>query len=514
MNLFEALKKSFTKDDISLKNPSSEPEVIHSTKTLTDDPWGGAMVLSQLDNQDFNYGQGSDIHAYQNSLIERYRELATDSEVSNGIDIIINELIYTVEDEIFKIDIDEENDKIKDTISKTFVEVQNLLNLNENIFNICRQMYIDGQLNTALVYKNGNVKEGIQKAVLLEPQGLYYELDDNKWKYQEDSMEGYASIYKTEEDKEQETYTEAELVHVDYGLYSKYVDDDRLAHQINLSYLEGVFKNANMLQTLENMLVPLRYSRSVSRRLFNIDVADLPPKQAKELMDKIRSEFRYKKTYDPATGTIKSIKATQPLVEDYWMSNRSGTKGTTVDTMDEAGALMNMEDIEYAAEKLYSSMKIPTSRNPYSDEKPSFSFDDTSIQQEELSFYIFVSRLRIPVTKMVKEIMRRQLVAIGTFTDKEWKGFESKIKITFSNEAIFLENMKQELWLKRLESFSNVKETIGEVISLQTAVERTLGWTNTQLDEEMTTILEEKNNPLYKAFYARDEEGDADPWQR
>ncbi|MCD6435260.1 MAG: portal protein [Clostridiales bacterium] len=510
MKIYEALKSAFTRDDIMMKSPSNDTEIMHRTKTLTNDPFGGAMVLSQLEDQDYNYGfgQGQDVQSFQNSLIERYRELASDSEVSNGVDTIINEMIYTIDD-LLKIDIDEENDKIKDTISKTFRDVLSLININDNIFNICRQMYIDGQLNVSLVYKKGKVQEGIQQAHILEPQGLFYDKSQKLWQYQEEQLS--ESLYSTT-DKENETYTESELVHVDYGLYTKFVDENKLSYQVNLSYLEGVFKNANMLQTLENMLVPLRYSRSVSRRLFNIDVADLPPKSAKELMDKIRSEFRYKKTYDPRTGTIKNIKATQPMVEDYWMSNRGGAKGTTVDTMDEKGGLMDMEDIKYTANKLYSSMKIPSSRNPYSDEQASFSFDDTSIEQEELSFFIFVSRLRVPVTKLIKEIMRRQLVAIGTFTDKEWKGFEKKITISFGNEAIFLENMKKELFIKNTEAFTNVKEMIGETISLQTAVKNTFGWSTDQLDDELELMLKERENTLYRAFYSRDEEGDNDPW--
>ncbi len=509
MTLFEKLKKSFTRDDTSIKNPSSETDLIHRTKELTNDPFGGSMVLSQVDNQDYNFNQGLDVQTFQNSIIERYRELATDSEVSSGIDIIIMEMIYTINKDTFKIDIDEENDKIKDLLSKTFDDVLALLNIKENIFNICRQCYIDGQLNVALVYQQGKVKEGIKKSYLLEPQGLYYDKASESWKYSEDTNNN--SLYQ-QDDTKGEVYSESELVHVDFGLYSKFIDDSKQTTQINLGYLEGVFKNANMLQTLENMLVPMRYSRSVSRRMFNIDVADLPPKQAKELMDKIRNEFRYKKSYDPSTGVIKNIKSTQPMVEDYWMSNRSGARGTTVDTMDEKGGLMDMEDIRYTAKKLYQSMKIPSSRNPYSEEQPSFSFDDTSITQEELSFYIFVSRLRIPITKMIKEIMRRQLVSTGQMTDTEWKNFEKKINVSFTNDAIFLENMKAELFLKAIENFAGIKDNIGETISLQTAVENTFGWSTEQLDTELEKMLKEQENPLYSAFYGRNEEGDNDPW--
>ncbi len=505
MTLIEALKKPFNRDDKTLKNASTETPLQYKTKTLSDDPFSGSIILSHLDSQDYTYTNEKDIFGYQNMIIDKYRELATDVEVSNGVDIIINEMIYTIDDKIFKIDIDEENDKIKDTISKTFNEVLGILNIKENIFNICRQTYIDGQLNVSLVYQKGKVKEGIREAHILEPQNLYYDQTTELWTY--NTQDVYLGLYSN---AKPESYTESEIVHVDYQMFQKIQQESNQPYKINLGYLEGVFKNANMLQTLENMLVPLRYSRSVSRRLFNIDVADLPPKQAKEVMDKIRSEFKYKKSYDPSTGTIKNIKATQPMVEDYWMSNRGGAKGTTVDTMDEKGALMDMEDIIFAAKKLYASMKIPSSRNPFAEQDATFSFDDTSITQEELSFYIFVSRLRTPITKMIKEVLRRQLIATGIMTDKEWLEFNKKINISFTNDAIFLENMKQELFLKAVENFVGLKDIIGETISLQTAVKNTFGWSSEQLDDELKLMVEEFKNPLYKAFYSRDEEQDRD----
>lgn len=515
-NISEAIKKSFIKDEIDIDALSNFPDIAHKTKIISDDPYGGSMVIdgsNTQDNYQFNSG-GIDKFSYQNNIISRYRELAADGEVSNGIDIIVNELIYTTNPDVFKIIIDEENDKISDVINESFKKVTGLLNVRENIFNIGRQMYIDGQINIALGYKK-EIKEGIATAVILEPLSLYFDQSDKNWKYDKD--ETINGLYSTahEYDENKITFTEAEMVHADYGLYTRVQADSELPFQVNLGYLENTFKNANMLQTLENMLIPLRYSRSVSRRLFNIDVADLPPKQAKALMDKIRGEFRYKKSYDPETGTIKNIKGTQPMVEDYWMSNRGGAKGTTVDTMDEKGALMDMEDIIHAARKLYSSMKIPTSRNPYSEDSPSFSFDNTDITQEELSFYIFINRLRIPIAKLLKEILRRELVATGVFLDSEWKKYSEKISIQFTSDSIFLENMKNDMFLKAMDNFSGIKDNIGETISLQYAVENTFGWGSEQLTDELKKIEDEKSNPLFKAFYGRDEEGDNDtPWAK
>ena len=510
-NVNEALAKSFVSDQVDTKKLSNQPDIVQITKELSDDPFGGALVVDGSNQTEYDFGlgsQGLDKFSYQNQIIQSYRELAAKSEVNNAIDIIINELIYTLNDDIFKIDIDEENEKISEVINESFKSVLGILNIKENIFNIARQMYIDGQLNVTLGYNKGKLNQGIVSSYILDPIGLHFDTKDKKWKYKIDEDIAFSTLYTTEQDKKLEEFTESELVHVDYGLYSKVTQDNQYPFLVNLGYLENSFKNANLLETLENMLVPMRYSRSVSRRLFNIDVADLPPKQAKELMDKIRAEFRYKKTYDSTNGTIKNIKNTQPLVEDYWMSNRGGAKGTTVDTMDERGSAMDLEDIRYAAAKLYTSMKIPEELNPYSEDSASFSFDDTEVTQSFLKFYIFVSRLRIPITKLIKEVLRRELVARGTFKDSEWKSYEDKIDISFTADSMFITNMKRETFLKSIDAFQNMKDSIGEVISLQTAAAESFDWSTEQLTDELKLIEDERLNPLFKSFYARDEEGD------
>jgi hypothetical protein len=179
--------------------------------------------------------------------------------------------------------------------------------------------------------------------------------------------------------------------------------------------------------------------------------------------------------------------------------------------MDEKGAIMDLEDIIYAAKKLYTSMKIPSSRNPYSDDRPIFSFDrNQEITQEELGFYIYVSRLRVPIIKLIKEVLRRELVATGVFQDSEWKSYQDKIDIQFTADSIFLENMKKELFMQAIEGFENIRENIGTVISLETAVENTFGWSSEQLMDELKKIEEEKLNDAYGSFYDRDTDLDTD----
>ena len=508
MNLYESLKKTFTTQPHTIENPSSETDEIKVVRTLTDDPFEGAMVFGNLNGEaTLNYGLTENtLLTYQSNLINMYRKLTLNPEVSNAVDIIINEMAFTVEEKEFKIDIDEENETIKKKINETFEGVLELLNISDNIHPLCRQAYIDGQLNVVLVYDEKNITDGVKKAYITEPQFLYFDKDKNYWKYDKQNQE--TCLYSTQEETDSnETFSADELIHIDFGLYDKVSYGEGQRGVTNLSYLENAFKSANMLDSLENMLVPMRYNRSVSRRMFNIDVADLPPKKAKQLMDNIRAEFKYKKTYDTTNGTIKNTQSTQNIVEDYWMSNRSGARGTTVETMDESGGLMDMEDIQHVAKKLYSSLKIPTNRNPYAeDDGGNFGYDAQDVTNEELQFYLFVDRLRIPIVKLIKQILERQIVSMGVMSAKEWTEYENKIQVQFTSRSMFLENMEKDLFLKSVGNYTEIKDEIGVIIPLEDAIGTIFGWSNTVLQERLDKVKGEINDRLYAPFYSSKED--------
>jgi len=513
-DITEALKKPFTKGNPTLKinEPSNTTDDMHIIKTLSDNEFETSMVFSNLDNYEWEYGGSeSSLLRYQSKVIEMYRNLVKDADVNYAVDLIINEMAFTVDKKEFKINIEEENNQIKEKIGEVFEKILSLLNMTKNIHPICRQMYVDGQLNVALTYDETDLSAGIKKAVILEPFGLYFDEDNKVWKFAPDENRTTSCLYENElylDELYNEEYSVDELVHIDYNLSNKISLGEENKGRINLGYLENAFKASNQLNTLENMLVPMRYSRSVSRRMFNIDVADLPPKKAKELMDKIRAEFKYKKTYNTEDGTIKNMNATQPLVEDYWMSNRSGSRGTTVDTMDEAGGLMDLDDIIHTSKKLFTSMKIPTNRNPYADQDGGdFSYETDSISNEDMMFYLHVDRLRIPVVSMIKEILKKELIITGVMSEQEWYKYKDKIDIEFQSRSIFLENMKHDLFLKSVGNFQEIKDEVGVMVSLETAVNMTFGWTNEQLQEELEKIKGERNNPLYSSFYANQEDG-------
>jgi len=506
MNLLEALKKPFIKDEEIIKSPSSNTNPMNVSAELSDE-YLGVVAFSNTNNEIESFGGFGDKTSpthYQNQIIRKYRNLAENSDVDYAIDLLVNEMVFSLEDDILKINIENRSKKFKDKVTEKFNKLCSVVNVNENIDIICRQLYVDGQLNVALIYDKSQLKEGIKKVNILEPFNLYYDKKSKTWKFVKDEQNNLG-LYDYNEKNFDEEYTNDELIHIDFKLYKNVILDEETSAKINLGYLEKALKYVNQLSTLENLLVPLRYSRSVSRRLFNIDVAELPPKKAKELMNQIRNEFKYKKTYDVEKGLIKNLNSTQPLVEDYWLSNRNGGRGTTVETMDEKGGLMDMEDISYTSKKLFTSLKIPSNRNPYLDDSADFSYETDSVSNEDMSFYLFVDKLRKPVASLFKRMLKRELIYSGDMSEQEWDKIEQDIKIEFSSKSIFLENMNRDLFLKGIGNFQDLKEEIGKVVSLETALKTTLGWSSENIDEELEKIRKEKSNPLYNNFYSDSE---------
>jgi len=502
MDLWEAIKKPFISDTSDIKKPSSETRPENITVELSDEYTGVVAFSSEDSGKGFNsYSETMTPLEYQNKVIKKYRVLAEHSDVNYAIDILVNEMIFSIDNDILKINVSNQSDKIKKKIIEKFNKIIKTVNIKDNIDIICRQLYTDGQLNIALIYDKSELKSGIKSAKILEPFNLFYDKSDKLWKFVEKESD---SLYSTEI-KYDETYSSDELVHVDFKLYKNITLSEDEVTKINYGYLESVSKYANQLDTLESLLVPLRYSRSVSRRLFNIDVADLPPKKAKELMNQIRNEFKYKKTYDTTNGTIKNINATQPIVEDYWLSNRNGGRGTTVDTMDEKGALMDLDDIIFISKKLFTSLKIPSNLNPYLDDIGDFSYDSDTVSGDNMSFYLFIDKLRKPVISLMKRILMRELIYTGDITEQEWYQLEDDIEIDFSSKSLFLENMKRDLFLKGIGNFQDIKEDIGKIVSLETALKTTLGWSSEDISEELEKIRKEKANPLYNNFYSDSE---------
>lgn len=268
------------------------------------------------------------------------------------------------------------------------------------------------------------------------------------------------------------------LIESDFGLF----DVVGARH----GFLLYAFKYANQLQALQDMLIPMRFRRSVARRVFNVDISNLPQNRAVSYMRDLQEKFKYKKTYDAKSGKIISkIGDPTGIVEDYWFANRSGSKGTTVETIDEAGNFQDsLDDISYFNKKLYQSMFIPLRRIFESD--ASYDYTANSIEIDELRFVNFLDRVRFVfdsvLTKMFHQILKDQGFSDDNIKEvtvsinfEDWYG-KAKVKEDFDNG---------------LDLFEKAKPYIGKLISAETALEKIFGMTIADVSNEYSKLANE-----------------------
>ena len=425
----------------------------------------------------------------QMTKIKSYRACAMQPEVSNAIDIIANEIVFAYEGFPLKLNVDIDNEALVNAMQKAFDKIITLGNFDKNLFEVVKKAYIDGQLIIHCQFDKSSTKKGIQKLRQIEPCGLYFDFQDRIWKYIENSPN---AIYFNQ--MENETYSQEEIVRMDFGLY----EDNWLC----LSYLEYSLKLANMLKSLEDMLIPLRFSRSVSRRVFKVDVGRLPHKQAEEYMHKIQEKFKYKKFYNNETGEISNQQHITSMVEDYWFSNRGGDKGVEVETIDESDNLGEITDILYLNRKLYRSLHIPMSHLSIDeDAEHNFQIDATETTQEDLQFMCFVSRLRKVYAQLFKDLLKREVISTGIMKEQEWDQYNASITVDFTNENLFIEKMKVQLLNDKIEAWDSIKEIGGTVMPFKELMKRTFGLTENQIQENLDAIEDEKKSGKFNIFY-------------
>ena len=443
-------------------------------------------------NTVFGFSDGVNKISEQRTKIEKYRRIAMNPDVDEAVDIIVNEIIFSYDDKMpILLRVDVENEKLEKALQSKFNKITKMMNLKRNFYQIVKRAYIDGQVNLHCPYDAKDIKKGIQGINLIEPAGLYYDRKDDFWKYDDGS-----GLHRMLANKEAEVrISPEELVREDFGLF----DGDLI-----LSYLEYAIKSSNMLRTLEDLLVPMRFSRSISRRVFNVDIGDLPPKRGTEVMNEHQRKFKYRKFYNNETGEVSNQQHITSMVEDYWFANRSGGKGTTVDLLDETGNLGELDDIRYFANKLYRSLKIPSNRVPGSDDGDEFDFDTTRTSKEDLQFFMFISRLRVVFSSMFKEILKRETISTGTMTTDEWDEAEDDIRIIFREDNTFIEKMNLNNFTSRLDIYATAQEYKGKLFSVETILKEIFALSDKEIAEETKKIESEMKDPKYKRFYETD----------
>lgn len=449
----------------------------------------------------------------QAQKIDIYRQTAKIAECNAGITEIVDEIVYSrnFKDPI-KIEFNLNNAKLEKTIEEAFQKIQNLLNIKKYLYFLVRQSFIDGQINVLLKY-NDNPTNGIKEIFYLDPKFLYFDFENQVYRY----VDFYSSsVLKSRfmsnqrfftyfsntpnksfsNDTKELEYNIEEIVHQNFGLYSE--------KGIILSELEAAVKTANQLKTLEDLLIPLRFSRSISRRVFNIDVSELPNSKAEAYLKNVVNNFKYKKHYNTETGEVLNNQHITTMVEDYFIGNKAGSKGMQVDILDETGNLGELGDILYFYKLLYKSMGIPINRIYLEEtsQQPLFDLQAEAITNEDIKFFMKITRLRQVYTEFLMEILKRELIVTKKCNEEQFENeLKENINIYFSEENQFIERMNLTLFMKKIESFQAAKDLGGSILPVEMLYKEIFKYEDSEIKKLLKQIRKESKDPLYKKFY-------------
>lgn len=491
---FENLtKKMFTRDEELIKHSSQISADNINTPITKDEPTG--FYDEEVIQVNYSNATQSNMKQVQNALIESYRSCANHPEVNLAISEIVNEACNVERGQpILSLNYDGDNEKFSKVLRDEFEQFYSLMQFDIKLSNMFQQYYIDGQLNVVCLYDNNNLRRGIIGSATIEPFSIVYDNVAKKYLLDKSYLNknyNYQNTFTTYIPQELDI---EEVIHVNSGIFQS---------GLIIGDLHNVVKIANMLQTLEEMLIPMRFSRSIARRVFNVDVSNMNASKAEEYLRKIQSVFKYKKYYDVQSGKINNQQMIANLVEDYWFPNRNGQKGTQVDTLNESLNLGEMGDIEYFQKKLFLALKVPIARLLGDSGGTGFSvdFNSTDTTRDEIRFMNFITRKRLQFIKCIQEMFKRQIIAKGIVTAKDYEMIKSDIKILWTSENMFLEKMKAEKYNNIASSFREYEDMLNKGwVSKEFIYKKILKFSDDDIEEIFNQKNDEKKNPIYKSI--------------
>ena len=432
-------------------------------------------------------------------LISRYREMAMQPEIESAIDDIVGEAICQDDDgKIIQIVLDDlkQPDKIKNAIKSEFETVMKLLNYKNMAQDIFRRYYVDGRLFYHIIVDQTKPMEGVKELRYVDPRKLKKIREMKKSKDERTGVEIMKVIneYYLYNDKVNTgtssnfgpvgvRITTDSIISVVSGLM-----DSRRA--VVLSYLHKAIKPLNQLRMIEDATVIYRISRAPERRIFYIDVGNLPKLKAEQYLRDIMVKYKNKLVYDANTGEVRDDRKFLSMMEDFWLPRREGGKGTEITTLPGGQNLGELEDVKYFEKKLYKALNVPVSRlNP---ETSGFSLGRTNeITRDELKFAKFVDRLRNRFSDLFDQALRVQCVLKGICTDQEWEDFRTNIHYDFIKDNNFTELKDAELMKERLALLATIDPYTGRYFS-QSWIQRNVLRLNDDDIKEMQIEMDEE----------------------
>lgn len=497
---------------LEIKKKDNKEKLLSFTTQNKDD--GAIEIDADIGGVGYNGHNGyyfdiDQIPENEYELINLYRFLALQLEVDEALQEIVNEAIISdTLNQTVTVNMDETelSDNIKEKISEEFKEILKLLKFKSNGFGIFKKWYVDGRLYYHKIVDSNNVGKGILELIPVDPLNikLIREIKKDRSK----SIE--ANIYNVGDVDEYYIYSDTPMVSQKSGTSATglriHKDAITLVSSglldINgkniLSYLYKSIKPFNNLRLLEDSVVIYRVSRAPERRVFYVDVGNLPTGKAEQYVKDLMNRFKKKIVYDVNKGSIENRKHVLSTMEDFWLPRREGGRGTEVDTLPGGENLGELGDVEYFKSKLYRSLNIPLSRFN-SDELAQFNIGrSTEITRDEIKFNKFINRLRDKFSELFRDLLGTQLILKRVITHEEWKLIKEEISFSYLEDNYFAESKEMEILQDRLNVYETMNQAgiIGKYYSHETVQKHILRQTDEEIKEERKLIDSEKNDKV------------------
>jgi hypothetical protein len=458
---------------------------------------GGGFFASVLDTDG---RERSDI-----DLIRRYRDISMQSECDAAVEDIVNEGIISNLNDI-PVNIDLTNipypDKIKKRIRAEFMEVLRLLNFNEKGHDIFRRWYVDGRLYYHKVIDNKDPQRGLTHLRFIDPTKIRKVRETTKApsvdqngvemiakvdEYFIYSDKGFASVGSQGNNQGIKISADS-IVYVPSGLLDS--NSGRV-----ISYLHKAIKPVNQLRMIEDAIVIYRISRAPERRIFYIDVGNLPKIKAEQYLKDVMNRYRNKLVYDASTGEIRDDRNHMSMLEDFWLPRREGGRGTEIATLPGGSNLGEIDDIVYFQRKLYRSLNVPISRL---EAENGFSMGRASeITRDELKFTKFVQRIRKKFVPLFTDLLKTNLLLKGVISPEDWPRMQEHIQYDFMEDGHFAELKDAELLNDRIQTLDSIQSYIGTFFSKEYVLRKVLNMTDVEIEEMRVQMKKElETDPL------------------
>jgi|TARA_B100000401_G_scaffold383120_1_gene285834 hypothetical protein len=460
------------------------------------------------------FGQYLDMEGTAKSeadLIRRYREISLHPECDMAVEDIVNEAVVANElKEAVRVNTDNlpYGKDIRRRIESEFSDILKLMNFNTKGHDIFRRWYVDGRIYYQKIIDRTSPTLGITELKYIDPRKIKKIREVRKTR-----PEGAKNLEIVDEFVEYYLFNEKGVSGTTSGGGVKIAPDtisfcpSGLVDQqknIVMSYLHKAIKPVNQLRMIEDAVVIYRIARAPERRIFKIDVGNLPKVKAEQYLRDVMARYRNKLVYDASTGEIRDDRNYMSMLEDFWLPSREGGRGTDISTLPGGQNLGEIADIEYFQKKLYRSLNVPVSRL---ESTQGFNLGRASeITRDELKFTKFVQRLRKKFTELFNDLLKTQLILKKVISEEDWHTISHNLQYDFLQDGHFAELKQSEMMRERIQLVNEMRDMVGKYFSVEYMRKNVLKQSESEIAEMDKQIKQEIDDGIISSPFAQTDE--------